>query len=90
MRMTATAYCTRGTTLSGMRTRRGIAAADPRLMPIGSVVHVVGLGPRGQTFVVADTGSAVKGRRIDIFMPSCAAAKRFGRRPVVVRPIGQD
>lgn len=85
MRMTATAYCDKGTTLSGMRARRGIVAADPRIVPIGSVVSVAGLGPRSQTFIVADTGAAVKGRRIDIFMPSCAAAKRFGRRPVIVR-----
>ena len=87
VRMTATAYCDKGETDGGIRARRGIVAADPRVLPIGSTVRVTGLGPKAQTFTVADTGSAVKGRRIDIFMPSCRAAKRFGRKPVVVRPI---
>jgi 3D (Asp-Asp-Asp) domain-containing protein len=87
MRMTATAYCDKGETEGGIHTRRGIIAADPRVLPIGSTVRVIGLGRNAQTFFVADTGSAVKGRRIDIFMPSCRAAKRFGRKPVIVRPV---
>src|SRR5438046_4862387 len=73
MRMTATAYCDKGTTDGGVHTRRGIVAADPRVLPIGSTVRVMGLGGNAQTFLVADTGSAVKGRRLDIFMPSCRA-----------------
>jgi 3D (Asp-Asp-Asp) domain-containing protein len=84
MRAIATAYCTTGTTDSGTHTRRGIVAADPRLLPIGSTIRIAGLGGRPQSFVVTDTGAAVKGRRIDIFMPSCRAAKRFGRRHVTV------
>jgi 3D (Asp-Asp-Asp) domain-containing protein len=32
-----------------------------------------------------DTGSAIKGRRLDLFIPSCVHAKRFGRQPVVVQ-----
>jgi 3D (Asp-Asp-Asp) domain-containing protein len=87
MLMTATAYCDRGETGGGIHTRRGIVAADPRVLPIGSTVRVTGLGRYALTFLVADTGSAVKGRRIDIFMPSCRAAKRFGRKPVIVRPV---
>ena len=85
VRMTATAYCQKGKTDSGAQTRRGIIAADPRLLPIGSVVEVDGLGRKSARFVVADTGSAIKGKRIDIFMPSCAAAKKFGRRRVLTR-----
>jgi 3D (Asp-Asp-Asp) domain-containing protein len=87
MRAIATAYCTTGTTDGGTRTRRGIVAADPRVLPIGSVIRIAGLGARPQTFVVADTGAAVKGRRVDIFLPSCRAAKRFGRRHVLVSRI---
>jgi 3D (Asp-Asp-Asp) domain-containing protein len=88
VRMTATAYCDKGITDGGVRTRPGIVAADPRLLPIGTVLRVDGLGARPQTYVVSDTGSAVKGRHVDIFMPNCRAAKRFGRRPVMVRAVG--
>jgi 3D (Asp-Asp-Asp) domain-containing protein len=35
-------------------------------------------------YVVDDQGANVKGRRIDIFMTSCAQAKRFGRQRVMV------
>jgi 3D (Asp-Asp-Asp) domain-containing protein len=87
LRMTATAYCDKGITGGGNRTRAGVVAADPRLLPIGTVLRIDGLGTRARTYVVDDTGSAVKGRRIDIFMPSCRAAKRFGRRHVVVRTV---
>lgn len=87
VRMTATAYCDKGETDGGIRAQPGVVAADPRVLPIGSTVRVSGLGPKAQTFIVADTGSAVKGRHIDIFMPSCRAARRFGRKPVIVRTI---
>jgi 3D (Asp-Asp-Asp) domain-containing protein len=87
MRMSATAYCDKGETDGGVQAQRGIVAADPRVLPMGTTVRIDGLGRRSQTYLVADTGSAVKGRRIDIFMPSCRAAKRFGRRPVTVRAI---
>jgi 3D (Asp-Asp-Asp) domain-containing protein len=85
MRMTATAYCDKGLTDGGIQAQRGVAAADPRLLPLGSRIRVTGVGAKPQTYLVADTGAAVKGRRIDIFIPSCRAAKRFGRKPVVVR-----
>jgi 3D (Asp-Asp-Asp) domain-containing protein len=85
MRFTASAYCDEGTTKSGMPARQGIVAADPRVLPIGTVVQVRHSDGRTATYVVADTGAAVKGRHLDIFMPSCAAAKRFGRRSVTAR-----
>jgi 3D (Asp-Asp-Asp) domain-containing protein len=87
VRMTATAYCDKGQTDGGIRAQPGVVAADPRVLPIGSTVRVSGLGRKSQTFLVADTGSAVKGRHIDIFMSSCRTAKRFGRKPVIVRTI---
>jgi 3D (Asp-Asp-Asp) domain-containing protein len=83
-RFTATAYCRKGETASGERAATGIVAADPRIIPLGSVVQVDGVGlRRGAKYSVEDKG--VTGRRIDIFMPSCRAAKRYGRRPVRVR-----
>ena len=81
----ATAYCKDGETQSGLKARPGIIAADPRVLPTGSVVRVDGVGKHSVTYVVEDHG--VKGRRIDIFMRSCRAAKRFGRRVVHVRVV---
>ena len=82
---TARAYCLSGKTKSGVPTRKGIIAADPRVLPLGSVVRIDSVtGRRQGTYVVADTGGAVKGRQVDIFMPSCRAAKVFGVRRVRV------
>lgn len=81
----ATAYCRDGETQSGTQTRPGVAAADPHVLPTGSVVRVRGLGSRDQTYSVEDHG--VKGHHLDIFIRSCRAAKRFGRRVVFVRPL---
>lgn len=84
MRLTATAYCGHGKTAAGVRTSRGMVAADPRLLPVGSVIRLqMPARQYNGTYIVADTGSAVKGHRVDIFTPSCTGAKRFGRRPVV-------
>jgi 3D (Asp-Asp-Asp) domain-containing protein len=82
MRLTATAYCHAGTTASGTRTHTGIVAADPRLLPVGSVVEIVQPKHVAGIYTVMDTGSAVKGRTLDIFMPSCEHAVQFGRRAV--------
>lgn len=88
VRMVATAYCIEGETASGAQTRRGIVAADPDVLPLGTRIRVDGLGRRlSRTYHVEDTGRLVKGREIDIFMHSCAAAKEFGRRPATVRII---
>jgi 3D (Asp-Asp-Asp) domain-containing protein len=82
----ATAYCDEGETASGVQTRKGIVAADPDILPLGSRIRVDGLGRRlSRTYDVEDTGRLVKGREIDIFMDDCGAAKEFGRRPARVR-----
>lgn len=80
---TATAYSLRGRTASGERVRSGIIAADPRVLPLGTVVHIQGMG----TFVVKDTGGAIKGNKIDIWMPS--GAMKFGRRKVQLRVVSK-
>lgn len=82
---TATAYCKGTTTASGVRVRSGIAAADPALLPIGSVVRVeTGDERYDGIYTVMDTGPAVKGRTIDVYIWSCNEALQFGRRPVGV------
>ena len=79
----ATAYCLKGRTAMGHGVRRGIIAADPRVLRLGSKVLLNAGGYTGQ-YIVSDTGGAVKGRRIDIWVPSCSEARRFGRRNVAV------
>ena len=84
--MIATAYCIGGETSSGTQAQSGTVAADPLVLPMGTTIRVTGLlSPRPQTFTVADTGPAVKGNEIDVFISDCARAKTFGRRPVQVR-----
>ena len=67
-----------------MRTRPGIVAADPAVLPFGSRIRVHGARKYSGVYTVSDTGPAVKGREIDIFIPDGAEAKRFGRRRVQV------
>jgi 3D (Asp-Asp-Asp) domain-containing protein len=76
----ATAYCIHGRTATGTRTRRGTVAVDPAVIPLRRRVFVQGYGP-GRS---ADTGGAIRGRRIDVWYASCAAARRWGVRWVTV------
>ena len=90
LRMSATAYCLRGLTDSGTRVKPGTVAADPRVIPLGSTIHVRGMkGVRNGRYTVLDTGRGIKRREIDVFLPSCAAARRFGRQVVQVRVLGR-
>ena len=84
---TATAYCLKGRTALGHGVRRGLIAADPRVLPLGSRINIGG-GYAG-TYLVSDTGSRVRGKRLDIWMPSCSEARRFGRRSVSVDYLGK-
>ncbi|HEV8347412.1 MAG TPA: 3D domain-containing protein [Vicinamibacterales bacterium] len=83
--MSATAYCEAGETRSGARARRGFVAADPRLLPIGSRIRILAPKRYAGVYRVMDVGRGVKGRELDIFMPSCQHARTFGRRQVSVR-----
>src|SRR5687767_6230654 len=80
---TATAYCLKGRTATGGSVRRGIVAADPRVLPLGTRISM-NAGSYSGSYLVADTGGAVKGRKLDIWVPSCSEAIRFGRRTVMV------
>jgi 3D (Asp-Asp-Asp) domain-containing protein len=77
----ATAYSLRGRTASGRMVAKGLIAADPRHLPLGSRVRLEAGSYSGE-YLVADTGGLVRGRRIDIWTPSSREAMRFGRRPV--------
>jgi len=79
----ATAYCKGVVTAAGTAPHRGIAAADPDLLPVGSVVDIDGLpGAYNGIYTVMDTGPAVQGRHVDLYMWSCNEALEFGRRPI--------
>jgi len=80
---TATAYCKGETTASGVVVRTGVAAADPALLPVGTVVRVDTPNPRySGIWTVMDTGPAVQGRIVDLYLWSCKEALAFGRRSV--------
>jgi len=79
----ATAYCLKGRTALGSGVQRGIIAADPRVLKLGSQVQL-GAGSYTGNYRVSDTGGGIKGRRIDIWVPTCSEARRFGRRTVLI------
>lgn len=87
---TITAWSTGCDTRPGALTKAGThpvvgftAAADPRVLPIGSIVEIEGLGERQ----VHDVGGKVRGLQLDVFVSSCAEARRWGRRPRRVRVV---
>lgn len=79
----ATAYCKGITTAAGVAVQSGIAAADPELLPVGSVVQIDSLESRyNGIYTILDTGPAIRGRQVDIYMWSCNEAVQFGRRSI--------
>jgi 3D (Asp-Asp-Asp) domain-containing protein len=76
----ATAYALRGRTASGHTVRRGLIAADHTL-PLGTRVRL-DAGSYSGEYLVADRGGRIRGRIIDIWVPSNGEAAKFGRRPV--------
>lgn len=81
----ATAYAQQGVTASGEYTHRHVVAADPALLPLGSRIKITRAGRYSGEYVVADTGGKIQGRRLDIYLPSEVACRKFGRRRVKVR-----
>jgi 3D (Asp-Asp-Asp) domain-containing protein len=80
----ATAYCVTGITKSGIHVAPGHVAADPRVIPLGSMIYVD--SPlMGGIYQVLDTGALIKGKIIDIYIPSYEQCLEFGRRMVKVR-----
>jgi 3D (Asp-Asp-Asp) domain-containing protein len=87
MIFTATAYSTKGNTVKGVQTQPGIVAADPRILPLGSTIRVTGAGEYSGLYVVTDVGTAIVGRRIDIYITELKNARSFGRKRVRVQLI---
>ena len=83
-RFLATAYSDYGITKSGVLAATGIVAADPTVLPIGTIIEVEA-GTYSGIYTVMDTGPGVKGEKIDIFIPDYDEAVRFGMQKVAVR-----
>ena len=81
MLVTATGYCLRGTTATGIPTGWGVVAVDPAVIPLGTRMSIPGYGEG----VAADTGPAVRGATIDLWFPKCAQALAWGRKVVSIR-----
>ena len=77
----ATAYALPGRTRTGAYVRRGVIAADPRVIPLGSVVQLKA-GKYTGVYTVHDTGGKIKGNIVDVWVPSNQEARQFGRRNV--------
>jgi 3D (Asp-Asp-Asp) domain-containing protein len=66
-------------TASGKRVYVGGIAADLRVLPFGSQVIIPGYN-NGQPCTVIDTGGAIKGNKIDVFLWGTHEAAHWGRR----------
>jgi 3D (Asp-Asp-Asp) domain-containing protein/septal ring factor EnvC (AmiA/AmiB activator) len=80
----AVAYHLPGRTASGLPVGMGVIAVDPRVIPLGTRVFVPGYGPA----VAADTGTAIIGNIIDLWFPTTAQARAWGRRTVTITIYG--
>ena len=84
IKVDAVAYYLPGKTALGVPVRKGVVAVDPRLIPLGTKLHVPGYGPS----LAADVGTAIKGRIIDLWFPTTADAREWGRRTVTITVYG--
>jgi len=78
--VSATCYCLTGPTASGLPVGPGIMATDPTVIPLGTRANVPGYG----NAVAADTGSAVKGLTIDLWVADCKKASAYGRQTLTI------
>jgi len=76
----AVAYSLPGTTASGLPVGHGVVAVDPTVIPLGRRLIVPGYGAA----VAADVGTAVKGLVIDLWFPTLAQARAWGRKTVTI------
>ena len=69
-----------GKTASGMKPQVGVIAVDPKVIPLGTKLYVEGYG----NCIAGDTGGAIKGRRVDLFMNTRKECYNWGRKSVKV------
>jgi len=80
VRVQAYAYHLRGFTARGTRTQLGTVAVDPRVIPMGSKIYIPGYG-WGRA---VDTGGAIQGRKIDVWLPTLSQCLQWGVRDITV------
>jgi 3D (Asp-Asp-Asp) domain-containing protein len=80
MTVTATGYSMRGRTSTGAPVGWGVVAVDPSVIPLGTRLTIPGYGEG----FAADTGSAIRGATIDLWFPTPAQARAWGRRTVTI------
>jgi 3D (Asp-Asp-Asp) domain-containing protein len=68
----------------GTKSRPGVVAADPTVLPLGSRIRIAGAGKYSGEYSVEDTGGKVAGRMLDLYVKTKREARRFGRRKVRV------
>ena len=78
--VTATGYSIHGRTATGAPTGWGVVAVDPSVIPLGTRLSIPGYG----SGVAADTGGAIQGATIDLWFPTIAQARAWGRRTVTI------
>ncbi len=82
---TANCHGCSGITKTGLNLKKNphlkVIAVDPKVIPLGSKVHVEGYGYA----VAGDIGGAIKGNKIDVFIPTKSAAYKWGRKQVKVK-----
>lgn len=82
MSIEATAYAGDTITSTGTTPKWGTIAVDPTVIPYGTKVYI----PKfDMVFTAEDCGSAIKGKRIDIFMNSEAECVKFGRQNMEIK-----
>jgi 3D (Asp-Asp-Asp) domain-containing protein len=80
MTVISTGYALPGTTATGIPVGWGVVAVDPSVIPLGTRMTIPGYGEG----VAADTGSAVKGAKIDLWFPTVRQALDWGIRTVTI------
>lgn len=75
-----------GITSTGSQVRPGVVAVDPKVIPLGSRLYIESLDGKVSYGIAyaEDTGSAIKGNKIDLYYENYADALRFGRRQLRV------
>ena len=81
LKVKSTAYAGHQPTFTGAKTRHGICAVDPDVIPLGTRFRVPGYG----ICLAADIGGAVKGAFVDVWVKTERAALRWGVRTVTIR-----
>ena len=82
IKVVATAYTGYSTTSTGQKPVWGTIAVDPRVIPYGTKVYIPQFG---RTFIANNTGGAIKGNKIDIFMNTRKECYNWGRRTIEIQ-----